>query len=613
MIIYSLEILKLNNNNLEILTNTNKIVFNPNINFIHGTDNSVGKSTLLECINFCLGSNPRKTRNSGANIEPQIFCCKDELKDLYLALTFTHSNNEKSKILRNTTESNNTIYIQQDSFLYKKYSESSKYSNSFKEVTDKGLESYYSISNTNYKNILEKEMFDLPDDFDFTFRKLIEFFLRVVGHPCTSVYKSSSEKLAIQILYLLKFTELNWSVKYNENEFRKIEKTIHTVIMNSLNIENTKNYNQALEQIDTNIVKQTDKLKEIELKLQEEFNDSDNEQKWDQLAICKKERSELYNKKRPLEQEKKDLKDQLDNNIDNDQKEIQSILSEAGIVFSQDLMPYLDSIIKFHYEILQDRKEDIDNKINKLEKSIEELWDEIHRKNKDCDGIECFIKKSSDNQIVREYEATKESHNANIRKLEVHKEMLENILEQIPKLKEYKKREQEWIQSNKKDLDTLISKYIKWYQEVYKGEYECIEMKLYNDDGLKFNLKGGHGKAESETAQIMFDIWLLENSPYAYFLLHDSFMFHGIENPHIDTLFNIILNHIQYKQYIFTLNENELNLLSEKNKKIIENNTIITLTYDACLFGIRIQPPKLGGFFILNHNILLKYELDNCL
>jgi uncharacterized protein YydD (DUF2326 family) len=59
------------------------------------------------------------------------------------------------------------------------------------------------------------------------------------------------------------------------------------------------------------------------------------------------------------------------------------------------------------------------------------------------------------------------------------------------------------------------------------------------------------------------------------FIFHDSRLFSDIDETHCDELFKIVKDKFLDKQYIASINQNQLNTLSNDTKKFIEKNTAV--------------------------------------
>lgn len=578
--IKSLEFFFLNEDKkLERVPNTKKIEFHDSLNFIAGTDNSVGKSSLLEVINFCLGSNARINHNK--EIPPQVFCSSEETQHFYMALTIFHNETQQSTVIR-SPEKKDHIYVDSNSFIF------------IENKTlfyESDIENYQAISIKNYNKVLGELFFGLHENNShLSFRSLIEWFLRVAGHPWDSIYKHLKDvnyNLAIRVLYLLGFNDI---IQYQKTDPRII-KEASNIITEVINDEaiNNKSINSTIKELKNKLNTLQENLKQLEQKSKEFEEERAKEDIWREYNNTKKERSALYNEKRPLEQERADLKSQL--NIENQDlsSDIKYLLEEAGIIFQKQLENYLQSVVRFHNSVLNDRRIDIEKRIDELSSKINNLWDQINDYNIIYNELENKIKNLDSTSLLDEVDAHKSEIKSKIVRISTHLETLEKAKNKLSEREKLNQQQEEWISNNKSRLDHLIQEYDQWVSTVYSGDYDKHSLQLYKDGTFNFHLNSGSGQGESEASKVLFDLWLLKHNYQIGFLIHDSNMFNGISNPHLSELFQIIIDNIGSYQYIFSITEKDEELLSNTLEQKLNDCKIITLTKDKPLFGFRFE------------------------
>lgn len=91
-----------------------------------------------------------------------------------------------------------------------------------------------------------------------------------------------------------------------------------------------------------------------------------------------------------------------------------------------------------------------------------------------------------------------------------------------------------------------------------------------------------------------YDVTILmqENNHTMDFIFHDSRLFSDIDETHCNELFKIVQDRFLDKQYIASINQNQLNTLSASMKKFVIDNTIQELTDDSDngkLLGITVE------------------------
>ena len=134
---------------------------------------------------------------------------------------------------------------------------------------------------------------------------------------------------------------------------------------------------------------------------------------------------------------------------------------------------------------------------------------------------------------------------------------------------------------------------LKYFKEIakqfYPNDYAGItidnEDKKNNQTRYRINAKiksdGSDGINNVKT--FCYDLTLLMKkiTHNINFIFHDSRLFNGIDNTHLNEMFNVIRQKFTNKQYIATINENQLDSLNDENQNFIQSRIVTELTDES--------------------------------
>jgi uncharacterized protein YydD (DUF2326 family) len=156
-----------------------------------------------------------------------------------------------------------------------------------------------------------------------------------------------------------------------------------------------------------------------------------------------------------------------------------------------------------------------------------------------------------------------------------------------------------YLDGAKKDIHVIMEYFRVLAKLFYPSSLSGITVK--NNDGANQTRYDIEAKIQSDSSDginsvklFCYDITILiqENNHTMDFIFHDSRLFGDIDEPHCNELFKIVQDRFLDKQYIASINQNQLSALSGDMKKFIEKNTIQELTDDSDngkLLGITVE------------------------
>ena len=161
-----------------------------------------------------------------------------------------------------------------------------------------------------------------------------------------------------------------------------------------------------------------------------------------------------------------------------------------------------------------------------------------------------------------------------------------------------------YLEAIKKEIDGLCDYFRTLAKIFYPGSIAGLTIE--NNDGLNQCRYDIEAKIESDASDgisnvkiFCYDLTILFKgyNHHINFLFHDSRLFDGIDERQKAEIFRIAHERFFDKQYIATVNQNQLNevkaqLTEEEYTRIITKNTILTLTDDSDegkLLGIKVD------------------------
>ena len=124
---------------------------------------------------------------------------------------------------------------------------------------------------------------------------------------------------------------------------------------------------------------------------------------------------------------------------------------------------------------------------------------------------------------------------------------------------------------------------------------------VHNNDGVNQIRYDIEAKIQSDASDginsvklFCYDLTLLMHGNHhnINFIFHDSRLLSDIDEIHCDELFEIVKNKFSNKQYIASINQNQLNALSLESQEFVKNNIVQELTDDSDsgkLLGITVE------------------------
>jgi uncharacterized protein YydD (DUF2326 family) len=529
------------------------------------TYNGVGKSLLVALVNFCLG----------ASITNKITkSLQEKLSDWQFFLT-VEINNKSYKIER-CAYSPSEIKLNNENFTVLSFCEK-----------------------------LKKLCFDIsPDVKHLSFRSLLPFFIR----PSKTSYVAYNEPEKMGTTYqkqLYNAFLLNLDVNLSQTKMQ-LKKEITDTNKLHKNIKNDPILRQFFEGYQDSSLALADldeKIKKLEKNL-DEFEVADDyyqiKQESDEI---KRTIDNTQNTIKLKNNSIKNIEQSLKINPDVDNKDIKNIYNESKLVFQVNVEKQLSDLEVFYQSLtvnrskrLTQQKQMILNEVQILEKDFISLKQNFDKNMKFLNAHQALDIFTKMNANLSEMIQSKE-------KLQGYEKLQHDYVQKTLSLKEklvlQSKQTVNYLDDAKKDTDKIMEYFRGLAKRFYPNVLSGVTVK--NNDGLNQIRYDIEAKIQSDSSDginsvklFCYDITILMqgNNHNINFIFHDSRLFSDIDETHCNELFKIVQDRFLDKQYIASINQNQLNTLSDNMKKFVKENTIQEFTDDSDngkLLGITVE------------------------
>lgn len=533
------------------------------------TYNGVGKSLLVALINFCLGASTKNKITKSL---------QEKLSDWQFFLT---------------------IEIKDKSYTI------ARYANSPNEVklNDENL------SVTEFCKKLQSLCFNIPSDTKYlSFRSLIPFFIR----PSKKSYVQYNEAEIVgtgapyqKQLYNAFLLNLDVNLSQAKMQTKKEIATTNKLHDNIKNDLILRQFFEGYQDQDSSLV-----LADLEEKIRKLEKDLKQFEVADDYYQIKQESDEIKRTidkiQNSIELKKnsiKNIEQSLKISPDVDIKDIKNIFNESKLIFQENVEKQLSELEIFYQSLicnrgrrLQQQKQLILDKVTTLEKDFTASKKALDNKMKFLDAhqaLDIFTKMSANlaelvqnKEKLQSYE--KLQHDYDQKKLSLKANLTSQSRQTI-----------DYLDGVKEDIDKIMEYFRELAKRFYPDALSGITVK--NNDGFNQIRYDIEAKIQSDSSDginsvklFCYDITILMQGKNhsMNFIFHDSRLFSDIDETHCSELFKIVQNKFSDKQYIASINQNQLNTLSGSMKKFVTQNTIKELTDDSDngkLLGITVE------------------------
>ena len=550
------------------------------------TRNGLGKSTLIEIIDFCLGS--RHHTGRGLCIKP--------LQEWAFTLDITLA----GKRVRATraVESPNRIVVDGPT-------------DGWNEQPDQDQETgdrYFNL--VRWKTLLGWAMFGLRTSYDElkyrpSYRSLISYLIRrgavAYDEPFRHFRQQATWDSQLHIAYLL---GLNWEVVSRWQVLRDEEEMIST-FAKAVESGAVQSITGTVGELEAKRVQLDAQLKRDGAALASFQVHPQYEELQAEANTLTKEIHDLANAnvsdRRRLSRYEESVADEAAPNAN----ELERVYAEANLAFPEGLKRTLEDAKGFHTRVLHNRRAFLQAEIRRLERQIED---------RDVRARTLMDQRAEALKVLHTHGALQEFTELQSR-LSVTKEMLERVSSQIDDIKKISARQRDIIvtranlseeaERDREERRSLWSEAISLFNEHSEALYESPGRLVIDIDqtGYRFDVEiqrsesGGIGKMKV----FCFDLMLLQlqqrHQHGINFLIHDSVIFDGVDSRQralsLERAAEVTSS--QRLQYICTVNSDMIP--SEDFSPGFDFKSYVCLELSdrdpsGSLLGIRFQTPK---------------------
>jgi uncharacterized protein YydD (DUF2326 family) len=536
------------------------------------TYNGVGKSLLVRIINFCLGADEDGYKE---------FC--EKLHDWEFSLEFK-VNVQNFISIRKTAEANK-IYLNNEEL---------------------------SIHKFNKK--MESINFSMTEDIDYlSFRSLIPFFLRPSKESYVDCMKPSKTGKEYQTLLYNAFligldinlAQKKYKLKKEQDRIQKAEGIFKDDSLLYDFMTGHRDVKLELENIDDQLNKIDEDLARFKIaedyhEIQQEADNTEN--------ILYELNNEMVLIQSNINNIEKSMAIKVSSGIT--AAELERIYNETRVIFNDNIRKTLQDVESFHKNLVTSRNKRLSEQKNQLIFELNEKNQQKEILQKKFDKLIGYL---GEHQALDVFIALKEKQSDLVN--EKNKLLRFNTMQA-----EYRAKERQ-TKIDFIELEKITENYLNDVEDDTKKArnfFRELARKLYpqSASGITINVKKGENqlafaidpRIDSDASDginnvkvFCYDLTILfeGKNHNIKFVFHDSRLFDSIDERQLAVMFKILYDIFpeSEKQYIATINQNQLNniqeiLSPEDYEKIIAQNTILTLTDesdDAKLLGIKVD------------------------
>ncbi|MEO1002205.1 MAG: ABC-three component system protein [Cyanobacteria bacterium J06638_7] len=544
------------------------------------TRNRAGKSSMVEMVNFLLGSN---ARTDSLFRTPAI-------ADYTFAMEFDLAT-ERTLVKRRGAKAS-PLAVEGDFSAW--------------PVEPKLRDSNYWISNTNWRLVLGELMFGLEDyqeSWTPTFRSIISYFTRRERNGGMHVPVKQSEKQAtadqqVNLSYLL---GLDWSIPLKWQEVRDREKNL-SELKKSLKDGSFGQVIDKASTLKTQVLVAEDMVSRLkkqvaDFRVVEEYHSLERE-----ASRITTELAALADENTLDHRYISDLELVMEEETPPSPPDLQRLYREAGVVLPELVQRRFDDVQSFHESVVQNRRSYLQTEVTAAKERIAQRGEEQQRLDARRGEIMQILNASG---ALDHFTALQ----AEITKTEVRLETLRQKFDTADalesgttKLKMERARLQERLRDDYTEQQEVVRKAILTFQQISSALYEdkaagnLTLTPTENGPEFEIEIQGAKSRGVSNMQIFCFDMMLtllsIERGRSPGFLIHDSHLFDGVDERQVGTALALGMRLAeQYGfQYIVTLNTDDVPTEVPEGFNIEDHTLDVRLsdsTEDGGLFGFR--------------------------
>lgn len=541
--------------------------------------NGLGKSTLVEIIHFCLGGDIDEGTLKAQQMRGWTFTLDVDLDGNKISVSRTPSD------LR-------VVQVEGDFNGWPVQPRRNKESGAWE----------YRIPD--WKTLLGNLVFGLPvDDGDTyrpTFRGLIPYFIRrgrdAYSNPFEHFRKQKEYQTQIYTAFLL---DLDWTYARELQRLKDKKKSLD-ILKKSAQSGFVRDVLGSVGDLEAVRVRLTDATKALEeqlasFRVHPQYREI--EERANQLT---KEIHDLENRNivdsRLLEIYQASIKEEQPPEMDR----VEEVFQEAGLALPGVVRKRLDDVRKFHVTVIENRAHFLAAEIARLEKTLEGRRESIQLKSEERAKLMNILKSHG---ALNEYNQLHQRHLENLAKLRDTEARIERLKEcqkgdATLRMKQQQLHQQAIsdLEDRRKRVDRARSLFNSISEILYRAPGKLLIDAL--PGGYKFGVEiersGSHG---IDSMQVFcYDLMLMQlwakRSPGPDFLVHDSTIFHGVDERQMASGIELMERETRERgfQYLCMMNTDTIPTREFSRSFDLKKFVSLTLTdasEEGCLLGVR--------------------------
>lgn len=411
----------------------------------------------------------------------------------------------------------------------------------------------------------------------------------------------ASEDDVLSVLKLLNLKDIVNNIKniYTlQNNIKDLKKSKQN-LLSLYSKSNTEEIDKEIFFIDKEVEKKEIELEKISNKIQKlEVSDiqKDTIKEYENKSQKLKKLQIKYEKNK-IESERLHNFIEDSNKVDISTEHILKIYKKTEQEIPNMIKKKLEEVEKFHQKVYEERKEFLEDRVKKINDENKNLEIKIEEISENIDKIGFLI---SQNRIYQESIELLKKYNDDLNELKFKQGSFSKIKEFEEKINNENKNLEinfEQTKDIRKNYDNIIKEYSDFIYDLVQKIYD-ENLEVYFDIKIRekhiknrpvifdFSLKGDGGEGINEVKKNLMDILIFKYNKILDFFLQDSSCFNGIDTRQVSGLLKEIdkISNETEKQSIIAINKYQLD--DEDIIKIVEKNSILTLSENNKLLGI---------------------------
>jgi uncharacterized protein YydD (DUF2326 family) len=568
------------------------VSFKNGCNFVYGKKdgndpkeslNSIGKSTFLDLIDFCLLGSVQKSKN------PRLDAAKEILIDYKIVLNFRVD--EVIYTIKRSFENLKVVEFGEFGFVEEVHIDDAK-----------ELLGNIVFKRGNYDGVFKPKWFRLLISF---YVKIQKFKKGIFYDPLKYISELSELELNIYHLYLLGLDDtLATSAFEIQSDLKRVNLAINQikkVVSKRYNLKDEAQVSNEISKLTTQVARLEKSIESF--KLAEQYKDSEGEANALTVEIKNLLLENVINSKQVS-----DYISSFEQDTKVSPQRVSKIFNEVSEELAFKIKKSLQDAIDFRKKLHESRRQFLTDEINRLQKSISHNESKIKEIEERRARLFTFLSNQSALKDLTESYYLLSDRRQQLGDIQANYKLLNEInSEKINleiRLSQLKADYFAFVRKHEEDIQALYSVFYVVLSAVYIEPAEKASFTLTFDQAkerfldIQIKLPDMFGKGKNNGRTLIYDLTVAINNiihtrSFPRFLIHDG-IFDGVDKAHFISVIdfvNEIVEHGREFQYIITINE-EGTLEDNFGKKqlvdpeLIEDQAILVLSPSRKLFGM---------------------------